>query len=111
MLTFTYPQLRDITFRIFQAAGAPADEAGIVAIMYANSHGAGKFVAPWGGIDRRLSANPVSIAIPRSSSPPILVDISTCAIAEGKVRSLLNGEKQLPPNCVIDANGQPSTNP
>lgn len=84
---------------------------GMVAIMYANSHGAGRFVAPWGGIDRRLSANPISIAIPRSSGPPILVDISTCAIAEGKVRSLLNREKQLPPNCIIDAEGRPSTNP
>jgi len=88
-----------------------AAERGMAAVMVANSHGAGKFVAPWGGIDRRLSANPISVAIPRSSGPPILVDISTCAIAEGKVRNLLNREMQLPQNCVIDAEGRPSTNP
>ena len=41
MLTFTYRQLRDITFRIFQAAGAPADEAAIVAdaLVDANESG------------------------------------------------------------------------
>ena len=86
-------------------------ERGMIGILFANSHGAGRFVAPWGGIERRLSANPVSIAIPRSAAPPILADVSTCAIAEGKVRSLLNKKLELPANCVIDAEGHPSTNP
>src|SRR5208283_5703348 len=58
-----------------------AARAGLVAIMFVNTHGAGKLVAPWGGRERRLSANPISIAIPRLSNPPILIDISTCAIA------------------------------
>jgi len=60
-----------------------AAERGMAAIMFVNTHGGGKLVAPWGGSERRLSANPISVAIPRSSGPPILVDISTSAIAEG----------------------------
>jgi uncharacterized oxidoreductase len=88
-----------------------AARAGLVAIMFVNTHGGGKLVAPWGGRERRLSANPISIAIPRSSSPPILVDISTCAIAGGKVTIAHNSGKSVPPGCILDAEGRPSTDP
>jgi hydroxycarboxylate dehydrogenase B len=88
-----------------------AAERGMATIMFVNTHGGGKLVAPWGGIDRRLSANPISIAIPRSRGSAISVDISTCAIAEGKVRNLVKKKQSLPPDCVIDAEGRPSTNP
>jgi LDH2 family malate/lactate/ureidoglycolate dehydrogenase len=73
--------------------------------MFVNTHGAGKLVASWGGLERRLSANPIAIAIPRRSSPPILVDISTCAnrlveyvksskLAEGFAEILIPGEPE-----------------
>lgn len=88
-----------------------AARAGLAAIMFVNTHGGGKLVAPWGGRERRLSANPISIAIPRSSSPPILVDISTCAIAGGKVTIAYNSGKSVPPGCILDSEGRPSTNP
>ena len=88
-----------------------AARAGLVAVMFVNTHGGGKLVAPWGGRERRLSANPISIAIPRSSSPPILVDISTCAIAGGKVTIAHHSGKAVPPGCLLDADGHPSTDP
>jgi uncharacterized oxidoreductase len=88
-----------------------AARAGMAAIMFVNTHGAGKLVAPWGGRERRLSANPIAIAIPRGSSPPILVDISTCAIAGGKVTIAYNSKKTLPPGCVLDAEGLPTRDP
>jgi hydroxycarboxylate dehydrogenase B len=88
-----------------------AARAGFAAVMFVNTHGAGKLVAPWGGYERRLAANPISIAIPRSSSPPMLIDISTCAIAGGKVTIAHNSGKQVPPGCILDAEGHPSTNP
>jgi len=40
MLTFTYRQLRDITFRIFQAAGAPADELSNRVILHLSNQAA-----------------------------------------------------------------------
>lgn len=88
-----------------------AARAGLAAVMFVNTHGGGKLVAPWGGRERRLSANPISIAIPRTSSPPILIDLSTCAIAGGKVTIAYNSGKQVPPGCILDAEGRPSTNP
>ena len=88
-----------------------AAKKGMAAIMFVNTHGGGKLVAPWGGRERRLSANPISLAVPRSSGKPILVDISTCAIAGGKVTIALNSKKPVPQGCVIDAEGLPSTNP
>jgi len=82
---------------------------GMAAVMFVNTHGAGKLVAPWGGKDRRLSANPISIAIPRKTGTPILVDISTSAIAEGKVRGMLNRKVPVPTGSIIDADGHPTT--
>lgn len=85
--------------------------AGLAAVMFVNTHGAGKLVAPWGGRERRLSANPIAIAIPRSSAPPILIDLSTCAIAGGKVTIARNSGKSVPAGCIVDSEGRPSTNP
>jgi uncharacterized oxidoreductase len=82
---------------------------GMAAVMFVNTHGGGKLVAPWGGKERRLSANPISVAIPRKKGTPIVVDISTSAIAEGKVRSMLNRKVPVPPGNVIDAEGNPTT--
>lgn len=88
-----------------------AAQRGMAAIMYLNTHGAGRLVAPWGGRERRLSANPIALSVPRASGEPILVDISTCAIAGGKITVALNSGKQVPPGCIIDAEGCPTTNP
>jgi hydroxycarboxylate dehydrogenase B len=88
-----------------------AAKEGMAAIMFVNTHGGGKLVAPWGGRERRLSANPISLAVPRHSGEPILVDLSTCAIAGGKVTIALHSKKPVPPGCIIDAEGHPSTNP
>jgi len=88
-----------------------AAERGMAAVMFVNSHGGGKIVAPWGGRERRLSANPIAMAVPRRSAPPIVLDISTSTIAGGKVTVALNSKKAIPPGCVIDAGGRPSTNP
>jgi uncharacterized oxidoreductase len=83
----------------------------MAAVMFVNTHGGGKLVAPWGGIERRLSANPIAVAVPRKEGIPIVMDISTSAIAEGKIRSMLNRKVPVPPGVILDAGGQPSTNP
>ena len=82
---------------------------GMACVMFVNTHGGGKLVAPWGGIDRRLSANPIAIGVPRATGDPIIVDISTCAIAEGKLRNMLTAGAAVPPGAIVDAEGKPST--
>ena len=86
-----------------------AAEAGMAAVMFVNTHGGGKLVAPWGGRERRLAANPVSIAIPRTGSWPLLMDISTSSIAEGKVRGMFNRKIPVPPGHIINSDGEPTT--
>ena len=88
-----------------------AADKGLAAVMFVNTHGGGKLVAPWGGRERRLAANPISIAIPRQNTTPIVVDISTSAIAEGKVRGMFNRKEPVPPGNIMDADGLPTTDP
>jgi uncharacterized oxidoreductase len=46
-----------------------------------------------------------------TGGPPILLDISTCTVAEGKIRVALNQGSAVPENCIIDAQGKPTTDP
>lgn len=88
-----------------------AAAAGLVALCFVNTSGGGILVAPTGGIDRRLSANPIAIAVPVRDAQPLLVDMSTCAIAEGKIRVAFNKGQKLPDGAIIDAQGRPTNDP
>ena len=88
-----------------------AAAAGKLSLHFVNTTGAGILVAPFGGIQRRLSANPIAAGIPVAGGPPMLLDISACTIAEGKIKVALNKGVEVPENCIIDAKGQPTTDP
>jgi len=88
-----------------------AARAGKVSLHFVNTSGAGILVAPFGGIDRRLSANPVAAGMPVGGGPPILVDMSCCTIAEGKLKVAFNKGVNVPEGCIIDAQGRPTTDP
>jgi uncharacterized oxidoreductase len=88
-----------------------AVRAGLVSMHFVNTTGAGTLVPPHGGIQRRLSANPIAAGVPVPGGSPLLIDISTSAIAEGKVRVALNKGVHVPPGCLIDAAGRPTTDP
>ncbi|MEE2910734.1 MAG: Ldh family oxidoreductase [Candidatus Poribacteria bacterium] len=86
-------------------------ERGCIGILMVNGHGSGTRVAPFGGIDGRFSTNPLCISIPQKNDGPIVADITTSVVAEGKVRVKRNRGEQLPPGWIIDANGHPSQDP
>jgi len=88
-----------------------AAEAGKLSLHFVNTSGAGILVAPFGGSQRRLSANPIAAGVPVTGGAPILLDISACTIAEGKIRVALNRGVSVPENCIIDAEGRPTTDP
>ncbi len=52
---------------------------------------------------------------PRASrsqnGPPIIVDISTCTIAEGKIKVAFNKGATVPDGCILDGEGQPTNDP
>ena len=76
-----------------------------------NTSGFGILVAPHGGSDRRLSANPDRRRRARPDGAPIILDISTSAIAEGKIQVAKNRGESLPPGCTIDSEGRPNQDP
>ena len=88
-----------------------AAAAGKVSLHFVNTTGLGMLVAPIGGIGRRLSANPIAVGIPRGDGPPIIFDISTSSIAEGKLKVAFNKGVDVPPGCMIDADGIPTNDP
>jgi uncharacterized oxidoreductase len=88
-----------------------AARAGKLSLHFVNTTGAGILVAPHGGIERRLSANPIAAGIPVAGRSPWILDMSTCTIAEGKIRVARNRGTAVPENCIIDARGRPTTDP
>jgi len=84
---------------------------GLSSLHWVNTSGAGILVAPYGGINRRLSANPIAAGVPVKDGEPIVLDMSACTIAEGKIKVALNKGVQVPPNCIVDSKGLPTTDP
>jgi hydroxycarboxylate dehydrogenase B len=85
--------------------------AGKVSLHFVNTNGGGILVAPYGGTERRLSANPIAAGAPNPNGPPIIVDISTCMIAEGKIKVAFNKGVTVPDGCILDSEGQPTSDP
>jgi len=85
-------------------------KAGLVSVHFVNTSGFGILVAPFGGTDRRLSANPIAAGAPGPDGP-IVLDIATSATAEGKIQVARNEGAQLPAGQVLDGAGQPTTDP
>ena len=81
-----------------------------VSMMMVNSHGAAVRVAPPGGKAPRLSTNPLAIGVPNGDQPLIL-DFSTSATAEGKVRVMKIAGQRVPDGWLIDNEGRPTTDP
>jgi len=86
-------------------------ERSMLAILTVNAGGAGQRMAPWGGRAPRLSTNPIAFACPTGNAAPISFDIATTMAAEGKVRVKRNRKERLPLGWVLDAEGQPTTDP
>jgi hydroxycarboxylate dehydrogenase B len=75
-----------------------------------NSHGSGQRVAPPGGVQGRISTNPVCFGAPTPTNPLVL-DFSTSACAEGKVRVAHQKGVPIPEGWIQNASGCSSTNP
>jgi uncharacterized oxidoreductase len=88
-----------------------AARAGNVSLHFVNTSGGGILVAPFGGTDRRLSANPIAAGVPVPGGPPIILDMSTCTIAEGKIKVAFNKGAKVPGGCILDGAGQPTNDP
>jgi uncharacterized oxidoreductase len=87
-----------------------AVDQGLVSIHFVNVI-ARPIVAPWGGSDGRFGTNPFAVGIPVPGGEPIVLDMATSVVAQGKVRVAYNKGETLPPGQLLDDRGAPTTDP
>lgn len=68
-------------------------------------------VAPWGGADGRYGTNPCCIGVPIQGREPFVLDFATSRVAQGKMRVAHNEGRRAEPGYLIDALGNPTTDP
>jgi uncharacterized oxidoreductase len=88
-----------------------AAENDMIGIIMCNSGPAGGWMAPYGGRERRLSANPISGAVPAGKMKPLVFDYATSVVAEGKVRVRYESGEKVPEGWIVDKEGRPTNNP
>jgi uncharacterized oxidoreductase len=81
-----------------------------VALVFGTGPPRGHMVAPFGGVEGRLSTNPIAFAVPNGPTP-VVADFSTSQLPEGKVRSARNRGQRLPEGVLQDAAGHPTVDP
>jgi uncharacterized oxidoreductase len=86
--------------------------AGFASLHLVNVIGHPPIVAAYGGADARFGTNPFCAAVPgRDGRPGFLLDMATSIIAAGKARVAANKGEKVPPNTIIDADGNLTDDP
>ncbi|MGA8049000.1 MAG: malate/lactate/ureidoglycolate dehydrogenase [Burkholderiales bacterium] len=83
---------------------------GLVSISFVNVISR-PIVAPYGGSDARFGTNPCTIGIPLPGQPPMILDMATSAVAQGKIRVAHNKGDKVAPGLLIDDRGNPTVDP
>lgn len=82
-------------------------EAGLAGIAGCNSY---PCVCPPGGHTPVIGTNPIGFGIPARGTP-FIADLTSAAMAYGKIMVLQREGKPVPPGVLVDAQGRPSTDP
>jgi len=86
-----------------------AAAAGMIGLAMSN---AGATMVPTGGRKAILGANPISIAIPAGRFPPLVLDMATSTVAQGKIiLAAKEGKGSIPSDWAVDPDGNPTTDP
>ena len=85
-----------------------AAEHGLVAHAVTNGE---PWMAPWGGIDRVLSTNPMAWAFPTAARPTVVLDMATSVVAMSKVVIAAKDGERIPLGWALDRNGVPTDDP
>jgi LDH2 family malate/lactate/ureidoglycolate dehydrogenase len=81
--------------RFVEFARMAADE-GVATLLFANTSGGGQVAAPPGGLEARLSTNPIAFGIPRARGPHLVLDMATTAVAMGRVSEWRDRGERIP---------------
>ena len=90
-----------------------AAEEGLVSMIYLGGQGTENPTAvPYGGRQKVLHTNPLAMGFPGAAGEPAMMfDFATTPIAGVKVVNAHNRGEQVPPNCLVDAQGRPTRDP
>ena len=66
---------------------------------------------PWGGQERLLGTNPISIAVPVGEGSPFVLDIATTVTSHGTIKVLAQAGEQMPEGWVVGLDGNPILDP
>ena len=81
---------------------------GLVGLLFVNASGIPAYrMAPWGGTEARLATDPLAQGIP-TRGEPVVIDMTTTVVAEGKVRVKHNSGDAAPEGWLLDAAGHPT---
>jgi uncharacterized oxidoreductase len=83
---------------------------GFASILLTNFQGSGQRIAPPGGLDPRLSNNPVSLGMPAGDTP-VVVDMALSTLSEGKIDLARLTGAPLAADALIDVGGRTVTDP
>lgn len=83
----------------------------VILMVVAGGFGGGHGAAPYGGAGIAYGTNPLAFGVPAGERPDVMVDFATTAVAAGKIRVAMAKGEQLPPGCIADNQGRPTTNP
>ena len=94
------------------AYGEQAAEAGFMAMsLGGGGRRAWGNVVPFGGQDPMMSTNPYTLALPGGPGDPVVCDFAISTWPAGKVAVARANGDTLPPDVVVDKNGQASSDP
>jgi LDH2 family malate/lactate/ureidoglycolate dehydrogenase len=83
-----------------------AIRAGLIGIAGTNAL---PTMAAWGGAEKIVGINPLSIAMPAEREPPFVFDFAFGATAHGKIRVYAQKGSPIPEGWAFDAEGRPTT--
>ncbi len=84
---------------------------GMVGQCFCNGSIPGGLVAPYGGMQRALGANPLAWGIPGGDDQPIFLDFATAAVAHGKIEVAADKGELLGEGLILDKFGRPTRDP
>ena len=84
---------------------------GFLTLLMVNDSGGLPTVAPFGGVARFFSTNPIGAGIPRGDEEPIIIDISTAVTSVGKIRLAAQRGDTVPDGWLIDQQGESVVDP
>ncbi|MHB1065062.1 MAG: Ldh family oxidoreductase [Georgenia sp.] len=81
---------------------------GMVGILSSTT---GPTVAPFGGSEKVLGTNPLTMAAPSAGPAPLTLDMATSNGAYGRVVAARNEGREIPAGWAVDSEGRPTVDP